>query len=119
MRIGKKCNPLTLGPCGKADPLIGGFPRLWGGLERESRLVELSDFADSVCLPDYYPRDEKARANAACGTESSVLANSASLYPFETSPTERHIPFAELCQGVRPGNEPGDLAEQLVRATMQ
>lgn len=102
----------------ESRPTNWGFSKIVGRT-RESRLVELSDFADSVCLSDYYPRDEKARANAACGTESSVLANSASLYPFETSPTERHIPFAELCQGVRPGNEPGDLAEQLVRATMQ
>lgn len=47
-----KCNPLTLGACGKEDPTNWGVSKVVGRT-RQSRLVELSDFADSVCLPNY------------------------------------------------------------------
>jgi hypothetical protein len=102
-----------------------GFSRIVG-MTRESRLVELSDCADSACLPDYQPRDEKSRLESKGSLRDrdwrvGELCVSLSLRSITHWETLTRFDSFRLpnCQGVQPGNEPGDLAEQLVRSTMR
>lgn len=66
-----KCNPLALGRWRKRRPTTNwGFQNCGG--TRESRLVELSDCADSACVPDYQPTAETRRQESRLESRGSL-----------------------------------------------